>query len=75
MPRPSPSGVPAARRQRGFTFLEVLLVLGIIGLMIACVVGFFLSRNAEPLIAKPIPKPAATPAPPSTPVAEKKPAP
>ena len=75
MSRPSPSGVPASRCPRGFTFLEVLLVLGIIGLMIACVVGFFLSRNAEPLIAKPIPKPAATPAPPSTPVAEKKPAP
>ena len=75
MSRPSSPGVPASRRPRGFTFLEVLLVLGIIGLMIACVVGFFLSRNAEPLIAKPIPKPAATPAAPSTPVAEKKPAP
>ncbi len=75
MSRPSPSGVSAARRPRGFTFLEVLIVLGIIGLMIACVVGFFLSRNAEPLIAKPIPKTAVTPFPPSTPVAEKKPAP
>ena len=75
MSHPSSSGVPAARRQRGFSFIEVLLVLGIIGLMIACVVGFFLSRNAEPLIAKPVPKPAASPAPPSTPALEKKPAP
>ena len=71
MSRPSSSVVPVSRRQRGFTFLEVLLVLGIIGLMIACVVGFFLSRNAEPLIAKPIPKPAASPAP----AVEKKPIP
>ena len=71
MSRPSSSVVPALRRLRGFTFLEVLLVLGIIGLMIACVLGFFLSRNAEPLIAKPIPKPATSPAP----AAEKKPAP
>ena len=67
----SPTGVSRARRQRGFSFIEVLLVLGIIGLMIACVLGFFLSRNAEPLVAKPVPKVAATPAP----VAEKKPAP
>ncbi len=65
----------APRRPHGFTFLEVLLVLGIIGLMIACVAGFFLSRNAEPLIAKPIPKAVASPAPASTPVVEKKPAP
>ena len=75
MSRPSSSVVPTARRQRGFTFLEVLLVLGIIGLMIACVVGFLLSRNAESLIAKPTPKPAASPAPSSTPALEKKPAP
>jgi prepilin-type N-terminal cleavage/methylation domain-containing protein len=71
MSRPSPFGVPTARRPPGFTFLEVLLVLGIIGLMIACVVGFFLSRNVEPLVAKPVPKPVAA----STPAAEKKPAP
>ena len=67
----SPTGVSRARRQHGFSFLEVLLVLGIIGLMIACILGFFLSRNAEPLIAKPAAKAAATPAP----VADKKPAP
>ena len=67
----SPAGVSRARHQRGFSFIEVLLVLGIIGLMIACVLGFFLSRNAEPLVAKPVVKAAVTPAP----VAEKKPAP
>ena len=71
MSRHSPTGVSTARRQRGFSFLEVLLVLGIIGLMIACVLGFFLSRKAEPLVAKPIPKAVAAPAP----AAEKKPAP
>ena len=52
-------------RQRAFTLIEVLLVLAIIGLFIICFVGFFLSRNVEPL--KPPPrKPApakATPAP------------
>ena len=69
-PRP-PFGVTAVRSPRGFSFLEVLLVLGIIGLMIACVLGFFLSRNTEPLVAKPVAKIAATPAP----AAEKKPAP
>ena len=71
MSRRSPFGVSALRSLRGFSFIEVLLVLGIIGLMIACVLGFFLSRNAEPLTAKPVPKP--TPA--STPAAEKTPAP
>ena len=71
----SPTGVSAARGQRGFSFLEVLLVLGIIGLMIACVAGFFLSRNAEPLIAKPVHRTAATPAPLATPAVENKPAP
>ena len=71
----SPSGVPASRRQRGFSFLEVLLVLGIIGLMIACVAGFFLSRHGDHFVARPIPPATATPAPPSTPAAEKKPAP
>jgi len=66
-PRPS-----AARRQpRGFSFLEVLLVLGIVGLMVLCLIGFVLSRHAEPLTspaatpapAKAIPVPAATPTP------------
>ena len=71
----SRSSATASPRQRGFTFLEVLLVLGIIGLMIACVVGFFLSRNAEPLVAKPVHKTAATPAPLATPAVENKPAP
>ena len=63
----------ASRRQRGFSFLEVLLVLGIIGLFIACIVGFFLSRHAEPL-HPPTPAPATSPAPKATP-AEPKPAP
>ena len=63
----------ASRRQCGFSFLEVLLVLGIIGLFIACIVGFFLSRHAESL-HPPTLAPAATPAPKATP-AETKPAP
>jgi len=54
-----------APRRRAFTFLEVLLVLGIIGLFIVCFIGYFASRGVEPL--KPPPrKPAAekaTPAP------------
>ena len=66
---------PAARRQRGFTFLEVLLVLGIIALMIACVAGYFLSLRVEPLVARPIPPAVATPVPAPTPAVEKKPAP
>ena len=64
-------GVSALRRARGFTFIEVLLVLGIVGLMIVCIVGFFISRHQEPLHPKPVPAPAtpaaktvpATPAP------------
>ena len=63
-----------SRRLRGFSFLEVLLVLGIIGLFIACIVGFFLSRNVEPLHPLPVPAVAATPAPKPAP-AEPKPAP
>ena len=63
-----------SRRQRGFSFLEVLLVLGIIGLFIACIVGFFLSRHAEPLHPVPAKPVAASPAP-QTPTPEKKPAP
>ena len=75
MSRPSSFGVPASRRPHGFTFIEVLLILGIIALMIACVVGFFLSRTAEPLVAKPVRKAAATPAPLATPAVENKPNP
>jgi len=62
---------PAAtpRRRRGFSFLEVLLVIGIVGLMILCLIGFLLSRQTEPL--KPsaaTPAPAeATPPPPAAP--------
>lgn len=60
---------PASRfrtpRRSAFTFLEVLLVLGIIGLFIVCIIGYFASRGVEPL--KPPPrKPAVektTPAP------------
>ena len=53
-------------RQRAFTLIEVLLVLAIIGLFIICFVGFFLSRNVEPL--KPPPrKPAAAKATPELP--------
>ena len=68
-----PSAV--ARRQRGFSFIEVLLVLGILALMIACVVGYFLSLRVEPLVARPVPPATATPAPASTPAVENKPAP
>ena len=47
-----------AARRGAFSFLEVLLVLGIIALFIVCIVGFFGSRGVEPL--KPPPrKPAA----------------
>ena len=52
-------------RQRAFTLIELLLVLAIIGLFIVCIVGFFLSRNVEPL-KPPAPKPVpvkTTPAP------------
>ena len=67
-------GVSTARRLRGFSFLEVLLVLGIIGLMIVCIIGFFLSLHKEPL-HPPAAKPAAaSPAPKATP-AEAQPAP
>ena len=48
----------ARSRRRGFSFLEVLLVLGIVGLFIVCIIGFFFSRHAEPLKL-----PSATPAP------------
>ena len=37
--------------RRGFTLLEVMLVIGIFGMFILCVLGFFLSRNVEPLKA------------------------
>ena len=47
-------------RPHGFTFLEVLLVLGIIGMMVLCLIGFVLSSKTEPLK---IPEPKATPAP------------
>jgi prepilin-type N-terminal cleavage/methylation domain-containing protein len=63
-------------RRRGFSFLEVLLVLGIIGLMILCLIGFILSLRNEPLKI-----PAATPAPaklvpaPATPTPPAAPAP
>lgn len=57
MSRRSPSLAGTARR-RGFTFLEVLLVIGIIGLMALCLIGFVLSRHSVPLIP-----PTATPAP------------
>ena len=54
-----------APRRRAFTFLEVLLVLGIIGLFIVCLIGYFASRGVEPL--KPPPrKPAAEKATPAT---------
>ena len=56
-----------SRRQRGFSFLEVLLVLGIIGLFIACIVGFFLSRHTEPLHPPPVPAAVASPAPKAAP--------
>ncbi len=53
--------------RRGFTFLEVLLVLGICGMMVLCLIGFVLSKTTEPLKItppKPTPAPAAaTPAP------------
>jgi hypothetical protein len=58
-------------RRRAFTFLEVLLVLGIIGLFIVCIIGFFASRGVEPL--KP-PPPSATPAPAKAPPAAPAPA-
>ena len=49
---------PASRFRRplrsAFTLLEVLLVLGIIGLFIICVIGYFASRGVEPL--KPPPR-------------------
>ena len=73
MSHPLRFGVSTSRRLRGFSFLEVLLVLGIIGLFIACVVGFFLSRHTEPL-HPPAPAPVSSPAPKATP-AEPKPAP
>ena len=47
-------GVSTARRLRGFSFLEVLLVLGIIGLFIVCILGFFLSLHQEPLHPPPL---------------------
>ena len=37
--------------RKGFTLLEVILVIGILGMFILCVLGFFLSRNVEPLKA------------------------
>ena len=46
--------------RRGFTFLEVLLVLGIIGMMVLCLIGFVLSTKTDPLK---IPAPKATLAP------------
>ena len=52
----------ARRSQLGFSFLEVLLVLGIVGLMIICLFGFLLSRTQEPLKIPPTPA-SATPAP------------
>ena len=67
-------GVSASRQPRGFTFIEVLLVLGIIGLMIVCVVGFFISRHQEPLHPKPVPA-STSPAPKTTPAAPVTPAP
>ena len=63
-----------SRRLRGFSFIEVLLVLGIIGLFIACIVGFFLSRHTEPLHPPTARPAAASPAPKATP-AEPKPTP
>lgn len=54
-----------APRRPAFTFLEVLLVLGIIALFIVCIVGYFVSRGVEPL-KPPAHSPAvdkATPAP------------
>lgn len=74
-----------APRRRAFSILEVLLVLGISALFIICIVGYFVSREVQPL--KPPPrKPAAeqaTPAPlkpepakaPPTPPAPAEPAP
>jgi hypothetical protein len=54
-----------AHRRHAFTFLEVLLVLGIVGMMVLCLIGFVLSNKTPPLkIATPTPPPAnATPAP------------
>ena len=51
--------------RRAFTFLEVLLVLGISALFIVCIFGFFASRGIEPLKSPPRPPAAekATPAP------------
>lgn len=59
----------STRRARGFTLLEVLLVLGIIALFIVCIAGYFMSRGIEPLKPPPRKIPAAktTPAP-ATPV-------
>lgn len=61
--------VPASRRESGFSFLEVLLVLGIVGLMVLCFIGFLLSRRHEPLNIPPAaPAPSsATPAPAASP--------
>ena len=81
MSRKIPCSHSAAARS-AFSFLEVLLVLGIIGLMILCLVGFFFSRGGEPLkIPEPKAVPAkathapATPAPPAPPAPPAAPAP
>ena len=42
--------------RKGFTLLEVMLVIGIFGMFIVCVLGFFLSRNVEPLKAPEVKK-------------------
>jgi len=56
-------------RARGFTVLEVLLVLGIIALFIVCLAGYFMSRGIEPLNPPPRKIPAAKTTPvPATPV-------
>ena len=63
MSQPSPFGLSAPRRPPGFSLIEVLLVLGIVGLMFICMVGFFLSLRREPLRPNPTPQRAASPAP------------
>jgi hypothetical protein len=81
MLRPLPSFLS---RRPAFTFLEVLLVLAIVGMMVLCLIGFVLSSKTPPLKvpvttpapakATPVPGAAApapaTPVPTATPVPE-----
>ena len=54
----APEPISTVPPQRGFSFIEVLLVIGIVGMMILCLIGFLVSRSSEPLKI-----PAATAAP------------